>query len=271
MLTVKTVNKYRVVRLSPIISGIRQIADFPGSSASDRQYLDITLMGLQNTFPTWLALMEHLAPSNQVQVSRASEKFQLNPDVLEMRRLLDTLGSDKGTKHQYDLVYSNLMSNYKNDEVAILEIGLGTNNTDVPSNMGKLGKPGASLRAWRDYFVNGQIVGCDIDPRILFTEDRITTFELDQTNDLSWSNLLKNLQGKKFNLVIDDGLHSPFANLMSLKYSLELLTPGGVLVIEDISEYAIPLWKLIAVTVYNACQIEIVQTKNSYVVICKPN
>jgi hypothetical protein len=78
------------------------------------------------------------------------------------------------------------------------------------------------------------------------------------------------LQGKKFNLVVDDGLHSPFANLMLLTYSLELLTPGGALVIEDSSEYAIPLWKWIAVSVYNACQTEIVQTRNSNVVMCKP-
>jgi hypothetical protein len=49
--TVKTVDKYGVVRLSPIISGTREIADFLRSSASDRQYLDIALMGLQNTFP----------------------------------------------------------------------------------------------------------------------------------------------------------------------------------------------------------------------------
>ena len=53
----------------------------------------------------------------------------------------------------------------------IFEVGLGTNNVDVPSNMGKDGKPGASLRAWRDYFPNA-----DIDTRILFKEDKIQTF-----------------------------------------------------------------------------------------------
>ena len=38
------------------------------------------------------------------------------------------------------------------------------------------GKPGASLRAWRDYFENALIYGADIDKNILFKENRINTF-----------------------------------------------------------------------------------------------
>ena len=35
-------------------------------------------------------------------------------------------------------------------------------------NMTASGKPGASLRVWRDYFNNAQVIGADIDKRILF-------------------------------------------------------------------------------------------------------
>ena len=70
------------------------------------------------------------------------------------------------------------------------------------------GKPGASLRAWRDYFKNALIFGADIDKNILFQEDRITTFNLDQTNKNSITNMWSDIKKNNFNLIIDDGLHT---------------------------------------------------------------
>ena len=49
--------------------------------------------------------------------------------------------------HNYHLVYSALFKN-KNNVKKILEIGIGTNNTKLISNMGQNGIPGASLRAF---------------------------------------------------------------------------------------------------------------------------
>jgi hypothetical protein len=66
--------------------------------------------------------------------------------------------------------------------VHLLEIGLGTNNTDVVSNMGSEGVPDASLRAFRDYLPNARIYGAGIDKRILFEESRIKTYFADQTD-----------------------------------------------------------------------------------------
>ena len=42
--------------------------------------------------------------------------------------------------------------------------------------------PGASLRAWRDYFVKADIYGADIDKKILFNENKIKNFYVDQEN-----------------------------------------------------------------------------------------
>jgi hypothetical protein len=54
--------------------------------------------------------------------------------------------------------------------------------------MGRTGTPGASLRAWRDYFPNAEIYGADIDREILFEEERISAFYV---NQLSESAILK--------------------------------------------------------------------------------
>lgn len=94
----------------------------------------------------------------------------------------------------------------------ILEIGIGTNNTDIISNMGKEGTQGASLRAFRDYFKSANIFGADFDKRILFKEKSISTMYVDQTDPESLDKLFIRIN-KKFDLIIDDGLHAIHTNL----------------------------------------------------------
>jgi hypothetical protein len=45
---------------------------------------------------------------------------------------------------------------------------------------------------------------------------------------------------------IDDGLHSPNANLATLVFGLSRLNMEGCLVIEDISPDAVPLWQIVS-------------------------
>jgi len=144
-------------------------------------------------------------------------------------------GSDKGRVLKYTTVYSALFKERSNEPLRILELGLGTNNPDVPSNMGIFGAPGASLRGWRDLFPHARVYGADIDRRILFQEDRIKTFYCDQLDRSSirglWSQ--PDLQGGA-DIIIEDGLHTFEANVTFLEESLGHLRPGGIYVIEDI-------------------------------------
>ena len=96
-------------------------------------------------------------------------------------------GSDKGDpdlsrNHNYTRTYDELFRSMRPDELRVFELGLGTNNPNFPSNMGPSGRPGASLRGWKQYFKNANIFGADIDAGILFNEDRIKTFYCDQNN-----------------------------------------------------------------------------------------
>src|SRR6185369_4940030 len=97
--------------------------------------------------------------------------------------------------------------------------------------------------------------GADIDRKVLFTEDRIRTFYADQTDAASLDELARFLP-EDLDLVIDDGLHSPDANLNTLSLGLRKVRPGGWVVIEDISPSALPLWECVAVMLrpgYRAC------------------
>jgi hypothetical protein len=75
------------------------------------------------------------------------------------------------------------------------------------------GMPGASLRVWKDYFKNAEIYGGDIDKDILFEEDRIKTFYVDQLNTSSIEAMWQKIRIKNFDIIINDGLHTTDANI----------------------------------------------------------
>lgn len=153
----------------------------------------------------------------------------------DLTELMDFYGSDKGTKHGYTKHYIEILKNKRTTTRSVLEIGIGTHYPDIPSNMGKNGTPGASLRAWRDYFPHAQIFGADIDRRILFNEERIQTFFLDQLDPRTYDDLEASIS-KPLDLIIVDGLHIPTADILSLIKLFSLLSPFGDLFIEDIGK-----------------------------------
>ena len=170
----------------------------------------------------------------------------------KMCRVMTKYGSDKGRLLKYTTVYSALFKDRGNEPLRVLELGLGSNNPDVPSNMGVFGAPGASLRGWRDLFPHARVYGADIDRRILFQEDRIKTFYCDQLDPSSirelWSQ--PDLQGGA-DFIIEDGLHTFEANIAFLQESLGHLRPGGIYVTEDIMWNEVEQWYDQLATVYS--------------------
>jgi len=152
--------------------------------------------------------------------------------------------SDKGNEnissswHNYTTFYYSIFNNIREKQLRIFELGLGTNNINLPSNMGINGRPGASLYGWCEFFPNSDIFGADIDNDILFNTDKINTFFCDQTNaqiiQKMWDEA--KLQ-EKFDIIIDDGLHSFDANVCFFENSIHKLKPNGYFIIEDILNY----------------------------------
>ena len=165
-----------------------------------------------------------------------------NPnDLTELCHIMAKYGSDKSKLahngwHNYTTYYFNLFEDVRHLPLHIFELGLGTNNIKIPSNMGKDGKPGASLRGWKEFFPNSSIFGADIDKDILFNEERIKTYYCDQLNpyiiNMMWNE--PDLQNVLFDIIIEDGLHSFEANKCFFENSIHKLKIGGVYIIEDI-------------------------------------
>ena len=183
-----------------------------------------------------------------------------------LTNLMNKYGSDKGglnNHHNYSLFYSEIFGIKRHSVKNFLEIGLGTNNINVPSNMGANGKPLASLRAWREYFPNAKIFGADIDKDILRDDERIQTSFVDQRDSETISKMFESFGIDQFDIIIEDGLHEFNANISFFENSIKYLSNDGIYIIEDIFYKDIKKFKkYFDSTQYNYSIIELYHSKN---------
>mgnify|MGYP003649735530 CR=1 FL=1 len=159
-----------------------------------------------------------------------------------LRQLIDNYGSDKNV-NQYTPIYHSIFNPLRNNDINLLEIGIGTMVPNAPSSMVGYGigdyKPGASLKAFRDFFPNGKIYGGDVQEDCMFEEERIKTFLFNSTKLEECNIALGDLQ---FDIIIDDGLHEVNAQLNTFNNLFYRLKSGGYYFIEDIA-YHNPLYE----------------------------
>jgi hypothetical protein len=235
----------------------------PHSAGSYQDRAALTIQTINQIFPFMSSFASYINegkyPTQKIEdVFPFSEENDKVSNGIKV--LFDKYGSDKGTTHDYFKIYGPILAN--SDSIkAVFEVGLGTNNTDVVSHMGKAGRPGASLRAFRDWCPNAQVFGADVDKRVLFAEERIKTFYVDQTNPQTFEDLRPELP-QEFDLIIDDGLHSPNANILTLQFGLSKVKVGGWVVVEDIGYIVIPFWETVAAMMpKEKYEIHIIRTK----------
>jgi hypothetical protein len=157
--------------------------------------------------------------------------------------------SDKGSVdinncfHNYTTFYYSIFNERRDKELRIFELGLGTNNLNVPSNMGANGRPGASLYGWSEFFPNSKIFGADIDSDILFNTYNINTFYCDQTKPDVITKMWSNSElHENFDIIIEDGLHTFDANVCFFENSIHKLKKNGYFIIEDVMYKELPLF-----------------------------
>jgi len=125
---------------------------------------------------------------------------------------------DKGTAHTYINVYKTLLAPYR-ENGDMFEIGISL---------------GYSIRMWRDYFINGKIVGADVilydEAKSLLEDSRCQLIYEDATKP----EILHHLKDMKFDVIIDDGSHDFNDQVNSFNLLKNLIKPGGVYVVEDI-------------------------------------
>ena len=219
----------------------RELPVFVVNSGNWAKFPSLTLNSA-NGLPAQLTLLAGLREPQLVDFDVA---FPQTAKSRELGVIFNDFGSDK-TSHGYERIYAKFLSSHADEvKIDLLEIGIGTNAPGLVSSMGKNGKPGASLRAFVNFDSRINVTGADIDRKILFNSDRISCFFIDQNNLQTYFEVSGASGIKKFDLIIDDGLHSTFANINSLIFAQSHLRSGGYLIIEDIPDRAMSVWNLV--------------------------
>jgi hypothetical protein len=157
--------------------------------------------------------------------ARALEPFERNANgrscVSLLRELFDKYHCDKGAKHGYEEVYEPQLAPAREKEIHLLEVGVFR---------------GDSIRAWLDYLPNARITGLDIFTRVqpeeieVLNHPRVSWIKGDSTDP----SVARQLKQERFDVIIDDALHTPRANALTFKNLSPFLSRDGIYFIEDV-------------------------------------
>lgn len=145
---------------------------------------------------------------------------------MRLGKLFNKYGTDKTEKHRYDIIYEKFFEPIKNDKLNILEIGVDM---------------GQSTMAFHDYFCNSTIYGIDLFERQ--SKEDILPYKINHGTYLNRCNFIKansclpfkdKLPDIKFDIIIDDGKHTPKANMLTFQHSINMLADNGQYFIEDV-------------------------------------
>ena len=132
--------------------------------------------------------------------------------------------SDKNTLHSYLETYETLMSPVRERVKNFVEIGVWE---------------GGSLKLFNDYFFNAEIIGLEKEPKdtmyVLGDHNRIhPIFETNAYNLQLWIEHPL-LNDREFDIIIDDGPHTPKSQLWAARMLPRFLNKDeGIFIIEDV-------------------------------------
>jgi demethylmacrocin O-methyltransferase len=138
--------------------------------------------------------------------------------------------TDKDFTHNYyESAYEKTFKDIRNNVSKVCEIGIGTS-----FDWGDLKvRPGNSLKVWRDYFENAEILGLDIKEYTDIEDlERIKLDWIDQSKrELleAYSNNVLN-----YDIIVDDGSHNVYDQTITFYYFFKSLKSGGIYVLEDL-------------------------------------
>lgn len=147
---------------------------------------------------------------------------------MSLVKLFDKYGCDKGNiKHRYDRVYAPVLDKFENNSFNMLEIGVFKGN---------------STEAFIEYCPQAKIVGVDI-----FTRVNPENIPILNHSRVAWAKC-DSLEGpneafdvvvpeEKFDIIIDDGLHTHIAQRKTFENFFQYLKRGGSYFIEDVWPY----------------------------------
>jgi glycosyltransferase involved in cell wall biosynthesis len=117
--------------------------------------------------------------------------------------------------------YEYAFHDFREANISLLEIGV---------------QNGGSLEVWANYFSHAKnIIGIDVNPdcaNLSYTDPRISVIIGDVKSEIIRENV--SLEGRRFDIIIDDGSHSSKDIVVAFTKYFSLLRDGGVYAVEDL-------------------------------------
>ena len=142
-----------------------------------------------------------------------------------LKDIFDTHKCDKGTRrHRYDRVYEPALEHLRNEEFTMLEVGI---------------LRGESIASHLDYFTKAHLCAIDIFGRVpasnvpVLKEDRVSWCNCNSI--VGPNDAFRKMMGdEKFDVIIDDGLHTHDSQRSTFENFFPYLKEGGTYFIEDV-------------------------------------
>jgi hypothetical protein len=142
---------------------------------------------------------------------------------MNLTELAREFRTDKAGVHKYTPHYQRHLRHLRRERFTLLEIGVGGYAVE--------GKGGASLKMWKHFFPNAQIVGLDIEDKSFLDGKRIRTYRGSQTDEAVLKSIVADAGDLK--VVVDDGSHRPEHVRETFRILFPLLADDGIYCIED--------------------------------------
>lgn len=147
--------------------------------------------------------------------------------IEEFKRLANKHKTDKSTSHEYQNMYGTLLGPMRDQNVSLLEIGLGCTMAYGP---------GKSIPLWREFLPNVKLSILEYEGEC--AEEFRTQLEQLFIGDQSDFDVLKEVaNGGPYDVIVDDGGHQVIHQINSLIGLWPVLKSGGAYFIEDLYLY----------------------------------
>lgn len=137
-----------------------------------------------------------------------------------LNKIAESFGTDKSSDiHNYCVKYEKYLPFERYNRLNILEIGV---------------LDGQSLKTWKDYFYNSNILGIDINPDCKQYEEKRILVEIGSQADNIFLNDVMRTHGP-FDMILDDGSHMNEHVIFSFEHLFQSVKSGGIYIVEDCS------------------------------------
>jgi len=150
--------------------------------------------------------------------------------------LADRFNSDKGMlrtpHHGYTFVYEMLFQPLRDKPLAILELGLARTTEDYRGRSERRSCTlSPSVEMWLRYFTKAHVTGFDLSDFSQQKHSRFTFVRGDLGKETDYDRILEN--GAGFDIIVDDGSHASFHQMLAFKKLFAAVREGGYFIIED--------------------------------------